>query len=96
VVAWGNEWSSQGTGRLPSRSGRGWRLAYFVREAFPSVATSTELTEGSLSGEQVLGVTSRMEDGVIFGDGMEADHLAFPWGAKALLRIADRRLRLVR
>jgi len=72
------------------------RLAYFVREAFPSRATSTELTEGSLSGEQVLGVTSRMEDGLIFGDGMEADHLAFPWGVTARLRIADRRLRLVR
>lgn len=71
-------------------------LTFFVREAFPSVATSTELTEGILTEQDSLRVTSRMENGVIFGDGMEADHLNFEWGVRAELSIAARRLRLVR
>ena len=71
------------------------RLAFFVREAFPSVQTSTELTQGTVQEGEVLNVTSRMEDGVVFGDGMEADHLRFEWGARAEGRVAERRLQLV-
>ena len=71
------------------------RLAFFVREAFPSVSTSTELTQGSLLTGECLRVTSRMEDGVIFGDGMEADYLRFDWGISAQVRVAEQRLRLV-
>lgn len=72
------------------------RLAFFVREAFPSVASSTELTQGTLGEGEALTITSRMEDGVVFGDGMEADHLRFEWGVRAEIRIASRRLALVR
>lgn len=71
------------------------RLAFFVREAFPSVSTSTELTDGVVEVEQSLDLTSRMDDGVIFGDGMEADHLRFEWGARARLHVAPKTLRLV-
>jgi NAD kinase len=72
------------------------RLAFFVREAFPSVATSTELTQGTLVDGETLRIVSRMEDGVVFGDGMEADHLRFEWGLRAEVRVADRRLFLVK
>lgn len=71
------------------------KLAFFVREAFPSVETTTELTEGLLQEGQGLRLISRMDDGVIFGDGMEADFLPFGWGAEAELRVAEKVLRLV-
>lgn len=70
-------------------------LAFFVREAFPSVASSTELTHGTIPQGESLRVTSRMEDGVIFGDGMESDFLRFEWGVAADVRVAEQRLRLV-
>ncbi|MEL6759096.1 MAG: hypothetical protein AAFP04_01730, partial [Myxococcota bacterium] len=57
------------------------QLAFFVREAFPSVATGTDVTEGAMEVDDRLRVTSEMnEGGVIFGDGIEADNLSFDWG----------------
>lgn len=79
--------------KLPKPDER--RLAFFARETFPSVASSTDLSEGLLDGEQSLSVISRMEEGVIFGDGMEADHLRFEWGVRAKIHVASRRLRLI-
>lgn len=70
-------------------------LAFFAREVFPSVATSTELDQGRLDGDEVLVVTSRMDGGVIFGDGIEDDRIAFEWGMRASLRVATRGLCLV-
>ncbi len=71
-------------------------LAFFVREAFPSVVTGTTLTAGQLSENAGLEVRSEMnDDGVIFGDGIEDDRLRFPWGVRAWLTVADRRLLLV-
>lgn len=71
-------------------------LAFFVREAFPSRATGTSITEGLLpAGEQVLVVSEMNEQGVIFGDGMEADRIAFPWGTTASIRVASERLNLI-
>ena len=71
-------------------------LAFFVREAFPSVATGTAITEGRVEGDERLAVTSEMnEDGVLFGDGIEDDRLAFGWGVRAEIGIARERLRLV-
>jgi hypothetical protein len=79
---------------LPAPTER--RLAFFVREAFPSVATFTDITDGSLEPSDELVVTSRMNvDGVIFGDGIEDDRLRFCWGSRASISIADRQLRLV-
>lgn len=70
------------------------QLAFFVREAFPSRASSTELTAGLVVPEEPLRLTSRMEDGVIFGDGIEADFMRFEWGRNVTLKVAEKRLML--
>lgn len=72
------------------------RLSFFVREAFPSVSTRTTLTEGNLLERQALEIVSGMNDGgVVFGDGIEDDHLVFEWGMRLGVAIPDRRLELV-
>lgn len=72
------------------------RLAFFVREAWPSIHTGTDLTEGLLEAEEELHVISEMNDGgVLFGDGIEADRIELNWGRHATLRRAKTRLRLV-
>jgi NAD kinase len=71
-------------------------LAFFVREAFESVATHTGITEGLLRPGDRLTVISEMnEQGVLFADGIEKDTLVFDWGVSATLSLADRRLELV-
>jgi NAD kinase len=73
------------------------RIAFFVREAFPSIATGTAIADGEIRDGEALAVTSRMNgEGVIFGDGIEADRLAFGWGTRATVRLAEERLHLVR
>jgi hypothetical protein len=72
-------------------------LAFLVREPFPSVATGTALAQGSLSGEASLLLVSEMDEGgVAFGDGVEDDTLALPWGARLEVGLARQRLMLVR
>jgi hypothetical protein len=72
-------------------------LAFFVREAWPSAATGTTITEGRLEGSQALHVQSELgEGGVVFGDGIEADRLALDWGRRVEIGIADEILILVR
>ncbi len=72
------------------------RLAFFVREAFPSVATGTSLTEGVIEHPTALRVVSEMnQGGVVFGDGIEADRLDFAWGRCAEIRQAAQTLCLV-
>lgn len=72
-------------------------LAFFVREAWPSPTSGASLTEGRLEASDQLLITSQMNDsGVIFGDGIEADHLAFNWGQTVAVRIASEQLRLFR
>lgn len=83
----------QGCPPLPGPSDP--RLAYFVREAWPSPATSAELTSGLLDEGETLELTSELDEGVIFGDGIEADRLDFRWGLRAKIRVASRRLNLV-
>jgi NAD kinase len=71
-------------------------LAFFVREAFPSVATGVGLTEGLLGADAKLSVVSEMgEGGAVFGDGLEDDRIALGWGTRATIGIASRALRLV-
>lgn len=72
------------------------RLAFYVREAFPSVATGTSLTSGLIEQGQSLEIQSELnEGGVIFGDGIEADYLAFNWGMRATFSVAANKLALV-
>ena len=57
------------------------RLAFFVREPWPSVATGASISSGAVSEAATLTIVSNMNDGgVIFADGLEQDHLRFDWG----------------
>lgn len=69
-------------------------LCWFVREAWPSPATATSLTEGTLAATEELRITAE-SDLVIFGDGIESDALALTWGQTASVALASRRLVLV-
>jgi NAD kinase len=72
-------------------------LAFYVREAFPSVSTCTKLTSGLINSESVLEIRSENnEGGVIFGDGIEADYLPFNWGMRAEFKIATNKLSMIR
>lgn len=70
------------------------RLCWFVREAWPSPATGTSLTEGELAGKEALFITAE-SDLVLFGDGMEADAIALSWGQRVAVAPADQRLCLI-
>jgi NAD kinase len=72
------------------------RLAWFVREAWPSPATGTALTEGSLAADDALEVTAESDQLVLFGDGVESDTVPLTWGQTARLRVSRRSLRLLR
>lgn len=72
------------------------QLIYAVREPWPSKTTGASLVYGIITPEQPLILSSAMADnGVIFSDGMEMDHLAFNAGAVAKIEVAGRRARLV-
>ena len=71
------------------------QLVFFVREAWPSPYTGVEMTAGSLGAEETLELVSELDDGVIFGDGIEADRLEFRWGVCARISVAAQRLNLV-
>ena len=69
------------------------RLAYFVREAWPSTATGTALTAGIV--ERLSLVCELSEGGVVFGDGIEADRVEVDWGQRIEIAVASATLRLV-
>ncbi|MGY2876104.1 hypothetical protein ACVW00_003294 [Marmoricola sp. URHA0025 HA25] len=77
---------------LPSPDER--RLLWFVREAWPSPATSTALTEGELT-EADLRVDIESDGLVAFGDGMEDDRLTLTWGQTLSVSVADQTLHMV-
>ncbi|WP_238395407.1 hypothetical protein [Mycolicibacterium sp. CBMA 295] len=70
------------------------RLAWFVREAWPSPATGTDLVEGDLAGA-ALTVNIESDRLVAFGDGIETDALQLSWGQRLTVQLAAQRLRLV-
>ena len=66
-------------------------LAFLVREAFPSITSGTELTEGLIRDSEKLVVVSEVSaNGVVFGDGIEDDNLPFDWGSVLTVRSAPR------
>lgn len=77
---------------LPGPADR--ELCWFVREAWPSPATGTRLTEGLLTDGQVLTVTAE-SDLVVFGDGIETDQLRLSWGQRLEIGTADVTLNLL-
>jgi hypothetical protein len=71
-------------------------LAFFVREAWPSTTTGTTLTAGRITTTRRLAITCELgEGGTVFGDGIEADHVAVDWGQRIEIGAASRTLRLV-
>lgn len=71
------------------------RLAWFVREPFPSVYTATTLDFGLLEpGERLVAHSEMAEGGVAFADGIESDALEFLGGQGHLP--ASRKARLSR
>ena len=84
--------SATATCRSPThRPGAGW----FVREAWPSPATGTDLTEGLVAPGATLTVVAESDLLVCFGDGIETDALRLTWGQRLTVARSDERLRLV-
>jgi len=72
------------------------RLLFVVREPFASKTSSAAIVCGELTAGRPLLLESNMpEGGVIFSDGVAADHLAFNAGAVATVLPAERRTRLI-
>ena len=72
------------------------RLAFFVREAWPGANVGASLVEGLLDEGEALELISEMdEDGVVFGDGIEADRLPFSWGRCLTVRRSEDALQLM-
>jgi NAD kinase len=71
------------------------RLVWFVREAWPSPATGTRRTEGELSGDDELGIVAESERLVVFGDGIESDHLVLGYGQRVAITRSSQTLHLV-
>jgi NAD kinase len=70
------------------------QLAFFVREAWPSPTTDTRITQGQIDPGETLELVSELDEGVVFGDGIEDDRLEFRWGVRARIGVAERRLAL--
>lgn len=72
------------------------KLAWFVREPFPSVATGAELDHGLLQeGEELVAISEMGEGGGIFADGIETDFLEFAQGQSVRISIAPVPLQLM-
>ncbi|MFF8275719.1 hypothetical protein ACF05T_06320 [Streptomyces lateritius] len=79
--------------RMPVPTDR--RLAWFVREAWPSPTTGTTRVEGLLSPGETLRLTVESDRLVAFGDGMESDALELTWGQTVRVGVAETALRLL-
>jgi NAD kinase len=73
------------------------QLAFFVREAWPSPATGTTITEGRLDRADTLTITSELGEGaILFGDGIESDRIHVDWGQTITIQTAAQALHLVK
>lgn len=72
------------------------RLAWFVREAWPSPVTGVTRTEGVLAAGQSVGLVAESDRLVAFGDGIESDALPVSWGQRITIAQSSATLRLVR
>lgn len=71
-------------------------LRFSVREPFVSRTSGADIVCGTVVAGQTLEVISQMpQGGVIFSDGMEQDFVRFDAGMRAVIGLADRRLRLL-
>lgn len=96
ATGWARSINLSRGGALELPGPRDRRLAYFVREAFPSRATGTSMTTGLCDGDRRLELTSEMNaGGVVFGDGIEDDFLSFDWGRRLRIGVAQQTLNLV-
>jgi NAD kinase len=72
------------------------RLAFFVREPFPSRSTGTTIEQGTLGAGESVVISSEMNElGTVFGDGIETDRLELGWGMRLTIGIAPNRLNLI-
>lgn len=72
------------------------RLLFAVREPFPSRSSQASLVYGDIVPGAPLKVRSRMPDnGVIFSDGIESDHLSFTAGMEAVVSVSAQKGQLV-
>lgn len=78
---------------FPLPGARSRELAWFVREAWPSVTTGASLTAGLLAADDALTLRARGPL-VVFGDGIERDRLRVGWGQEIRITVSDRELRL--
>jgi len=70
-------------------------LCWFVREAWPSIATGTALTEGSIRAGSALRLYAESDELVCFGDGIESDSLLLTRGQTLSITTAVQTLNLV-
>ncbi|CAO1654016.1 NAD(+)/NADH kinase [Salinibacterium sp. NYA9b] len=69
-------------------------LRWYIREAWPSPSTGRSLTDGTLTSTERLEVVVQSDTLVLFGDGIEADHLSVGWGQKLTIGTSSRTLTL--
>jgi hypothetical protein len=87
-------WRQRGS-RLPLPAPGQASLIWFVREAWPSPTTATDLVEGLLPAPTRLELRVESERLVVFGDGIETDTITLTWGQRLTVGVADRRLNLL-
>jgi hypothetical protein len=70
-------------------------LCWFVREAWPSIATGTALTEGLVGAGSTLKLHGESDELVCFGYGIESDALRITWCQTLSIATANHALQLV-
>jgi hypothetical protein len=95
-TGWAKSIARSSHSRLPMPSPTDTALVFFVREAWPSRTTGADLVEGLVTDDSALTLTSEMNvDGVLFGDGIEQDAVAWPFARSIRLGRAPTPLSLV-